>query len=309
MISIIIPTLNEEKYLPLLLKSIKKQDFRDYEVIVADAGSKDATRRIAREFGAKVVKGGIPAAGRNAGAKAAKGEFLFFLDADVVIPRHFLKNAYREMQRRYLDFATVEAKPLSDMVIDKIFHETFNLAVKLSQFHESHVSGVCILVTRRLFDRIEGFDESLKIAEDMDFAKRAGKFRPIRVLNSAHLMVSVRRMEKEGRAALIRKYLFVEMYRLFKGEVRHDLVEYEFGNFDQKLPQKKSHMKILLEKIRKLNKDLNKASSKAGSDGYKGATMQENIQRINKKAKSVVKSLTDVFSTKQKKKSNNKLYK
>ena len=50
-LSIIIPTYNEEEYLPLLLESIKQQDFRDYEIIVADANSKDNTVKIAEEYG------------------------------------------------------------------------------------------------------------------------------------------------------------------------------------------------------------------------------------------------------------------
>ena len=77
-ISIIIPTLNEARFLPKLLESIKKQTFTDYEVIVADAGSKDKTLEIAKKYGARIVKGGFPAEGRNAGARAAKGDFLFF---------------------------------------------------------------------------------------------------------------------------------------------------------------------------------------------------------------------------------------
>ena len=58
-LSIIIPTYNEEEYLPKLLESIKMQDFTDYEVIVADANSKDNTRKIATDYGAKVVDGGF----------------------------------------------------------------------------------------------------------------------------------------------------------------------------------------------------------------------------------------------------------
>ena len=54
-LSIIIPTYNEEEYLPLLLKSIKQQDFRDYEIIVADANSKDNTVKIAEEYGCIVT--------------------------------------------------------------------------------------------------------------------------------------------------------------------------------------------------------------------------------------------------------------
>ena len=89
MLSIIIPTLNEEKYLPPLLDSIKKQDYKDYEVIVADAGSKDKTVEIAKKYGCKVVKGGLLPAGRNRGAEASKGDLLLFLDSDIILPPHF----------------------------------------------------------------------------------------------------------------------------------------------------------------------------------------------------------------------------
>ena len=54
-ISIIIPTYNEEEYLPKLLESIKSQDFTDYEIIVADAQSDDNTREIAKENGYIII--------------------------------------------------------------------------------------------------------------------------------------------------------------------------------------------------------------------------------------------------------------
>ncbi|HRP68451.1 MAG TPA: glycosyltransferase, partial [Turneriella sp.] len=63
-ISVVIPALNEERDLPELLSSLKAQSFRNFEVIVADAGSKDKTREIAQEFGARVVDGGMPGVGR-----------------------------------------------------------------------------------------------------------------------------------------------------------------------------------------------------------------------------------------------------
>lgn len=70
MLSIIVPALNEEKYLPILLSQIKKQNFNsDSEIIVADAGSKDKTVEIARNYGCKIIPGGLPARGRNEGAK------------------------------------------------------------------------------------------------------------------------------------------------------------------------------------------------------------------------------------------------
>ena len=98
-LSIIIPTLNEEKYLPLLLKSIKKQTLKPLEIILADARSKDETIKIGREFGCKIIKGGNPGFGRNNGAKIAKGEMLLFLDADVILPkRTFLEDSVNEIK-------------------------------------------------------------------------------------------------------------------------------------------------------------------------------------------------------------------
>ena len=56
-LSIIIPTYNEEEYLPKLLYSINEQNFKDYEIIVADAGSVDKTKEIAESHNCKVIPG------------------------------------------------------------------------------------------------------------------------------------------------------------------------------------------------------------------------------------------------------------
>ncbi len=74
-LSIVVPAYNEEKYLPKLLSCIKKQTYKDCEIIVADANSRDRTKETAKKYGCKIVKsGGLPAIGRNNGAKAAKGD-------------------------------------------------------------------------------------------------------------------------------------------------------------------------------------------------------------------------------------------
>jgi glycosyltransferase involved in cell wall biosynthesis len=251
-ISIIIPTLNEEEYLPKLLESIKNQTFKDYEVIVADSGSKDNTAEIAKNFGAKVVSGGMPAVGRNAGAKAANVDFLFFFDADVKLPKDFLEKAYTEMQERYLDIATSECIPLSNIMIDKVMFDFANFMIKTEQFSEKpYIPGSCILVTRRLFDRLVGFDETLKMAEDHEFVKRASSLTSFRVLKSVKFWVSVRRLRKEGRFELAWKYFLVEVHRNFKGELREDIINYEFANYDNE--NKKSVNKRLRDIEKRLN--------------------------------------------------------
>lgn len=232
-VSVIIPALNEEQMLPRLLDSIKAQDFDDYEVIVADAHSKDRTREIAAEYGCRVVDGGLPAAGRNAGAAVAGGEFLFFLDSDVMLPPGFIRNVYEEMQDRYLDLATCEIRPLSDYQLDRVIHRMMNLAVLLNLWIDPKAFGFCIFVTKRLFQRIGGFDETIYVAEDNDFVKRGSVFRNLRYLTSAYIMVSIRRFQKEGRFAYMKKGIKLNLYRTFRGEIRNDeVVKYEFDAFN-----------------------------------------------------------------------------
>ena len=261
-ISVVIPSLNEEKYLPILLESLKNQTFKDYEVIVADAGSKDQTIEIAKTYGAKVVAGGMPGPGRNRGAEAATGEFLFFFDSDVVLPTDFLEKAITEMDDLYIDLATCEFLPLSELTIDKAVFQLSNLIVKMNQNLNPRAAGFCIFINRRLFKRIGGFDESVVIAEDHDLVERASKFRPLKFLKSTSLSVSVRRLDKEGRLALLQKYVKVEMHLLTKGSVNDDIIEYEFGNFDE---AEKSKRKKLLndieEGILKLDRQFTKTSS------------------------------------------------
>ena len=261
-ISVVIPALNEEKFLPVLLESLKNQTFKDYEVIVADAGSKDKTLEIAHSYGARVVPGGMPGPGRNRGAEVATGEFLFFFDSDVLLPNDFLEKAMREMDDRFIDLATCEFLPLSELTIDKAVFQLSNLIVKMNQNLNPRAAGFCIFINRRLFKRVGGFDESVVIAEDHDLVERASKFRPLRFLKTTSLSVSVRRLDKEGRLALLQKYVKVEMHLLTKGSVKDDIIEYEFGNFDE---AEKSKRKKLLNDIEdgilKIDRQFTKTSS------------------------------------------------
>ena len=104
-LSIIIPTYNEEEYLPVLLESIKQQDFSDYEIIVADADSKDNTIKIAEEYGCIAAEGGMPAVGRNNGAKVAKGDYLLRLDSDLKLTEDYLAKVIYEFKMERLGIA------------------------------------------------------------------------------------------------------------------------------------------------------------------------------------------------------------
>ncbi len=87
MISIIIPTKNEESVIEKTLTSLKNNLSLPHEIIVTDGASTDKTVEIAKKYADKVVEHAGPerqtiAAGRNAGAAVAAGDFLAFMDAD-----------------------------------------------------------------------------------------------------------------------------------------------------------------------------------------------------------------------------------
>lgn len=300
-ISIIIPTLNEAEYLPVLLESIEKQTFKNYEVIVGDAGSTDGTKTIAEKHGARVVPGGMPAVGRNSGAAAAEGDFFFFFDADVLLPPDFLEKAYNEMQQRYIDVATCEFYPDSDLRLDKLMFNFANLTVKLNQNSNPRAAGFCIFITRRLFNLIGGFDESLKLAEDHDLVERATEYSPLRVLESTSLQVSVRRLAKEGRFSLIEKYFKVEWHLLTKGQIRDDIIEYEFGEFTEDTEQ--SAKKVLdefEERVIELENRYNDFAEKYIQGNRFISNIQENSRKWNESFDNLLNSFKGLLGSKEK---------
>jgi glycosyltransferase involved in cell wall biosynthesis len=234
MVSIIIPTYNEEQNLPNLLRSVREQRFDDVEVIVADNHSKDRTRAIAEEYGARVVDGGLVAQGRNRGAAAAKGDMLVFFDADIVLPDpEFLAATVAEFRKRGLGVGTCKVTPMSDKIVDKVFHGIYNLFMVFMVRISPHAAGFCIFARRDVHEALGGFDEEIRLSEDHDYARRAGKIATFGVLTSRRIPVSVRRFERDGRFRTAMKYLACEFHMRTIGPVKSDILKYEFGHGDE----------------------------------------------------------------------------
>jgi glycosyltransferase involved in cell wall biosynthesis len=233
MLSVVIPALNEGKYLPNLLAALEKQTFTDFEIIVADANSTDETREIAWGHGCKVVQGGKISVGRNAGARQARGEYLVFLDADVTVPPNFLEELRRKVQEKKLEVASGFVTPDSKKLFDRLMVWTSNWWHFAIQCFYPHASGFYIIARKSLHDQIGGFNEKLFLTEDHDYVIRAAKQGKFRYLYNPRVKFSVRRFDKEGRLRLIWKYLKLEMYMIFK-DVEKDVIGYEFGRFKTK---------------------------------------------------------------------------
>ena len=111
LMSVIIPTLNEEAILGVALESLKKQSFQNYEVVIADGGSTDRTMEIAEEYGCRFLK--VPktrphdvSTAKNMGSKYAYGDALFFLDADMSLD----PNAFEVIDEEYDDVSLIDRR-------------------------------------------------------------------------------------------------------------------------------------------------------------------------------------------------------
>lgn len=229
-LSIIIPTLNEEKHLAELLDSIESQDFKNYEIIVADVGSKDNTIKLAQNQGAKLTKGGLPSYGRNQGAKIAEAKLLLFLDADVVLPENFFNIVLGEFKKRKLALAAFQLIPLESKIARVFFNIFYNFPIILLEKILPH-AATGILIKKELFFELNGFNESIKLAEDHDLARRAKKIGRFGIIRGAKLLVSIRRFQKDGWIKTALKYFLAELHMIFLGPVRTNIFRY---NLDKK---------------------------------------------------------------------------
>ncbi len=218
-ISVIIPAYNEEKRIAGAIGSVDRQHFAGKEVIVVDNGCTDRTAEIARRH-ARVVREprkGISQA-RNAGARAARGDILFFMDADARMCGGALGAVDRAFRDMSVAIATgpilpLERRPTRSASV--IFKFSFNMLVKASiALHRPYFVGADIVVRRSAFDAVHGFDERLKGCEDGNISKRAARVGRAVFDHRIAVRMSTRRIDAWGpgrymvsTGAMVFKYL------------------------------------------------------------------------------------------------------
>ncbi|WP_323735494.1 MJ1255/VC2487 family glycosyltransferase [Methanosphaera sp. ISO3-F5] len=228
-VSIIIPSYNEEEFLPNLLTSIQRQEFDDLEVIIADANSTDKTVEIAESYGCKVVPGGLPSVGRNNGAKVARGELLLFLDADSVLTNNYISSAVEEFELHNLGIAITQIVPLEKSFINQLTHEFANYMTKQISEIKPHGAGCYgILTYKSLHEKVNGFDETLDFGEDTDYIERIGKISRFKVLEKPRLLISTRRLEEEGLKDITLKYAKSTARQMVGSKVSLEELDYSF---------------------------------------------------------------------------------
>ena len=264
--SIIIPTLNEESFLPKLLTALELQKNKNFEVIIVDGDSKDETIKVAKSI---IVHYPIKfeicskkniSYQRNFGAKLAQGKYLIFLDADSYISPTFTKIAQSYIQKYpgliYLPYMYPEEKNLyPDMkLIFSVLNELVDLSQNLSQ---PFSAGGNMIWEKTFFLTIGGFDEKILITEDHAIVRKAKNWGVrARLIKSVRIRMSLRRLKREGRLKLFYKVIISHLYLLFNPQIKKKLIEYETGGHlygkKQKSPQiNETDVKQQVKKIAK----------------------------------------------------------
>lgn len=204
-VSVVIPAFNAALHLAETLRSVLAQSSPPGEVIVVDDGSTDATTEIAHSFGARVlsVANAGPSAARNAGTKAATGEYIAFLDADDVwVPEKLATQfgalrAFRRPAFSFTDFRMFDDAGLrrcrSELTRRSAFRKSAGKIRGRSQIvmaanekipvlYDSYIMPSSVLVRRADALAVGGFDESLRVAEDFEFCLRLYKILPAIVI-------------------------------------------------------------------------------------------------------------------------------
>lgn len=213
-LSIIIPTLNEERTIEKTLRHIHDElTAFDHEIIVTDSGSTDRTQEIAKRFGQVVVDASPShtiASNKNNGARIARGEYFVFIDADVLIPNpnDFFKTALADFEKdkelvgltaNLMVFPEI-ATPMDNIIFTIVgLDHWFNNNVA----HSGSASGEFQMIPRAAFLAVHGYQAHLAVAEDNDMFRRLAKTGHTRIERKLTVYHTGRRAHEIGWAHVL----------------------------------------------------------------------------------------------------------
>lgn len=181
-ISVVIPCYNEEKYIGKLLNNLSIQTKNPDQIIVADCSSEDKTIDVIKAFQrlpVKIVNSAYrsTAAARNAGAKAATGDYLLFVDADIKLPMNLIKEIHVTIKSRNVDFVTPSYKSDGKQIVDSYLIWLINnlMFINLWLLKRLWAIGGVMVVRKLTHDNIGGFNQTLVIGDDLDYSRRLRK--------------------------------------------------------------------------------------------------------------------------------------
>jgi len=174
-ISVIVPVRNGARFLGALLQSLDANTYPAdrREVVVVDHESTDGSADLARHAGAHVIRTSVGPVGavRNFGVRAASGTILAFVDADHTVGPHWLRAAASALEPPDVGMAGDLCRaPVTGNWVQRTFDRLRARAVEAGDV--TWLGSGNMAVSRRAFEAVGGFDESLEVCEDVDLCRR-----------------------------------------------------------------------------------------------------------------------------------------
>ena len=220
LLTIVIPSKNEDKYIGKTLSSLVNQTAVNHStpIIIADAGSTDETLNIVEQFknllNIKVIPGGLPATGRNRGAKLANSEYVLFLDADVTLgEKTTIEDSLQLAETKNLDLVSTHIHTINGNWADSIFWHLHGLA-STTKIIGAYAAGMFILMRTDAFNKLGGFNEQVALGEDWELTHQISRDKFS--INNSYINTTNRRFSAQGYVKTFRQYLKVvtsEAYR------------------------------------------------------------------------------------------------
>jgi len=222
-VSVIIPAYNEEEFISRTLLSLLSQDDPNFEIIVVDNNSTDKTAEIARKYGAKVIneeKQGIIFT-RQRGFKEAKGEIIATTDADTILPSRWISTISKNFKKKdklvlFGGLCNFYSGPIFAKFNAYYFLYPYRIFDKIFAGGWT-MSGANMAVRKTIFEKIGGFNTSLKSFEDVEISHRLMKAGETGIDPYLIVETSGRRF-RHGFLHGVRPYAVNEAIRVFTNE-------------------------------------------------------------------------------------------
>ena len=183
LVSVVLPTMNSERYIDMCLKSVSLQDYKNIEIIlVDDAASIDKTREIAKKYTDFIyINGPERAIKRNYGVSVSNGKYLMHIDADMILSPSFISSCVSNMrQKQYL-----VGLYTPEVVLGKSFWG------KVRRFERNFYNGTVIdsvrFIRKDAFIKSGGFDPTIIGVEDWDIDKKLLKIGKLNIAEDINL--------------------------------------------------------------------------------------------------------------------------
>jgi glycosyltransferase involved in cell wall biosynthesis len=235
LISVIIPTYNEEKNIVKCIKSLENQSIprKSYEIIVVDGNSKDNTVKLAKKLADRVIfqKSKKVGGARNDGIKLAKADIVATTDADCTVPRNWLENIIWDFGDERIGCVFGPVRPMERSEKNKYIISTNNLIAKI--LHHLRIFDATIgsntSFRKSLFLGVGGYKQ-VSAGDDYEIAFRMRRVGRIKLDQRLTVNFSMRRFDKFG----IFGFMTSWMLSIFSSILKKNLtkVEYSRQNYD-----------------------------------------------------------------------------